>query len=178
MLRDPGFVSGAKVPRLHQGDDAHGPLDRVGVGLGIWGCTGPRLQVLHEQEQELVFSFLHAHAVVDIHTHEAFTKTTNHQPPSTNHKPPTTTTNNTPAMAVPLVVGGGSSVASQVLTLARRQPEGLQGQRDESNDGLHSHRSSCSQDLSVERRLLSGKGDPRSCGLPSPYRAIRRLLSV
>ena len=22
----------AKVPRLHQGDEAHGPLDRVGVG--------------------------------------------------------------------------------------------------------------------------------------------------
>ena len=24
--------SGARVPRLHQGDEAHGPLDRVGFG--------------------------------------------------------------------------------------------------------------------------------------------------
>ena len=39
---------GAKVPRLHQGDEADGPLDRVGVGKGISGCTGPRLQVLYE----------------------------------------------------------------------------------------------------------------------------------
>ena len=38
----------AKVPRLHQGDEAHEPLDRVGVGKGIWGCAGPRLQALHE----------------------------------------------------------------------------------------------------------------------------------
>ena len=31
---------GAKVPRLHQGDEAHGLQDRVGVGQGIWGCAG------------------------------------------------------------------------------------------------------------------------------------------
>ena len=47
---------GAKVPRLHQGDEAHGPQDRVGVGYGIWRCTGPRLQVLHEQGLELVYT--------------------------------------------------------------------------------------------------------------------------
>ena len=39
----------AKVPRLHRGDEAHGPQDRVGVGYGIWGCAGPRLQGLHEE---------------------------------------------------------------------------------------------------------------------------------
>ena len=39
----------SKVPRLHQGDEAHEPLDRVGVGWGNWGCMGPRLQALHEQ---------------------------------------------------------------------------------------------------------------------------------
>ena len=38
----------AKVARLHYGDEAHGPLDRVGVGWGILGCAGPRLQALHE----------------------------------------------------------------------------------------------------------------------------------
>ena len=42
--------NGAKVPRLHQGDEARGPQDRVGVGKGIWGCPGPRLQGLHEEE--------------------------------------------------------------------------------------------------------------------------------
>ena len=38
---------GAKVPRLHQGDGAHVLLDRVGVGWGIWSCTG--LQALLEK---------------------------------------------------------------------------------------------------------------------------------
>ena len=41
--------NGAKVPRLHQGDETLGLQDRVGVGLGIWGRAGPRLQTLHEQ---------------------------------------------------------------------------------------------------------------------------------
>ena len=38
----------AQVPRLQQGDEAHGPLDRVGVGKAIWGRASPRLQALHE----------------------------------------------------------------------------------------------------------------------------------
>ena len=50
VVEDPWFRHiGAKASRLHQGDEAHGPLDREGVGYGIWRCTGPRLQVLHEQ---------------------------------------------------------------------------------------------------------------------------------
>ena len=49
-VEDPRFRhNGAKVPRLHQGDGAHGPWDRVGFGLGILGRAGPRLQGLHEE---------------------------------------------------------------------------------------------------------------------------------
>ena len=54
IYEDPRFRHfGAEVPRLHQGDEALGLRDGVGVGLGIWGCTGPRLQVL--------WTVLHAH---------------------------------------------------------------------------------------------------------------------
>ena len=31
----------AKAPRLHQGDEALGPQDMVGVGQGILGLRGP-----------------------------------------------------------------------------------------------------------------------------------------
>ena len=43
-----GIPGGARAPPLHQGDEALGPLDRAGVGWGIWGYTGPRLQALHD----------------------------------------------------------------------------------------------------------------------------------
>ena len=46
-------------------------------------------------------------------------------------------------------------------------PRGLQGQRDESDDGRHSLGSCCLEDLSVACRLLR-ESDPRPRGLPSP----------
>ena len=42
VVEDPRFrYIGAKAPRLHHCDEAHGPLDRVGEGMEMDGPTSP-----------------------------------------------------------------------------------------------------------------------------------------